>query len=285
MQLRQFRWRTLIPDWAIIGGCDILVRDCEADVAKDKGRLDMLMDGGAGPIYQRIVETLRREIESGAFAVGGLLPSEGSLRARFEVSRHTIREALRTLRDEGLIESRQGAGSRVLAASRPVYTYSVNSVAELLQYATEARYKINNTTIVSADKLLAEKLESRTDTRWLRVEGFRYLKDNPVPLCWTEVFILSEFSGVGVLIGRQTGTIYSFIEEMYGVRIEEVRQSLFTADMPAAAVEELHAEPGSRSIVVRRIYRLGDGVVPLVAINYHVPERLRLDWTLRRSSV
>jgi GntR family transcriptional regulator len=252
-------------------------------VATDNGHAEKFASAGAGPIYLKIVEALRGEIEHGGIAIGELLPSEGSLRDRFGVSRHTIREALRQLRDEGMIESRQGAGSRVLAVSRPVYTHSVNSVAELLQYATEARYMINNTTIVVADKDLSKKLEAKPGTRWLRVEGFRYLKDDPVPLCWTEVYILSEFSGVGVLIGRQTGTIYSFIEEMYGVRIAEVQQSLYAGEMPLAAAVELQAEPESLSMVVRRIYRLEDGVCPLVAINHHVPTRLKLDWTLRRS--
>lgn len=105
------------------------------------------MEGAAErPIYQHIVATLRRQIENGDIVVGDMLPSEGRLRSQFAVSRHTVREALRALKDEGLIESRQGAGSRVLASSRPVYTYSINSVAELLQYATEARYEIDNTT-------------------------------------------------------------------------------------------------------------------------------------------
>jgi hypothetical protein len=36
--------------------------------------------------------------------------------------------------------------------------------------------------------------------------------------------------------------------------------------------------------VIRRIYRLSDGSIPLVAINYHSPTRLRLNWTLRRSA-
>ncbi len=252
-------------------------------MATDNEHAEKFAITGNGPIYLKIVEMLRSEIEHGDFAVGELLPSESNLRERFGVSRHTIREALRQLRDDGIIESRQGAGSRVLAVARPVYTHSINSVAELIQYATEARYLINNTTIVVADKDLSKKIEAKIGTRWLRVEGFRYLKDDPVPLCWTEVFILSEYSGVGVLIGRQAGTIYSFIEEMYGVRIAEVQQSLYAAEMPSDAAAELHAEPDSISMVVRRIYRLEDGVCPIVAINHHVPKRLKLDWTLRRS--
>lgn len=235
------------------------------------------------PRYQRIIDALRQQITSGSLAVGDALPSEGALREQFQVSRHTIREALRVLRDEGLIESRQGSGSRVISSQRPVYTYSVNSVAELIQYATDARYTTHNTTVVVADDALSDKIECRPGQRWLRVEGFRYAKDDPVPVCWTEVYILSEYSGVGVMIGRRAGTMYSFIEEMYGVRIETVDQSLFVTEMPEQAIEVLKVAPGSNCIVLRRIYRLDDNVCPLVVVNYHTPERLRLHWNLRRA--
>ena len=239
---------------------------------------------GARPIYLQIVETLRREIQDGTVAVGDLLPSESSLRDRFTVSRHTIREALRTLKNEGVIESRQGAGSRVLAPATPIYTYSVNSIAELVQYATEAQYQISNSAIVVANSELAERLGSIAGTRWLRVEGFRYLKDSTVPVCWTEVYILSEYSGVGVIIGRRAGTIYSFIEEMYNVRFERIQQSISACDMPPDVVGELDVDPASLAILVKRTYRLADDTTALVAMNYHVPRRLRLDWTMHRST-
>ena len=239
---------------------------------------------GDQPRYMQIVDELRRQIESEQFEIGSLLPSESELREKFSVSRHTVREALRTLRDEGLIESRQGAGSRIKRSSKPVYTHSIGTVAELLQYATEARYSIDKSSVIIADEDLEKKIGCTVGSRWLRVEGFRFLKDEATPLCWTEVFILSEYSGVGVVIGRQSGTIYSFIENMYNVRVEQVDQSLFVVAMPETAADGLAVDHGSQSIVLRRIYRLADGTVPLVAVNYHALDRLTLNWTLHRTS-
>lgn len=56
---------------------------------------------------------IRREIEDGVYGAAGRLPSENKLSQRFDVSRPIVREALRQLREEGLIHSRQGAGSFV----------------------------------------------------------------------------------------------------------------------------------------------------------------------------
>jgi len=235
------------------------------------------------PLYQQIVDELRRDIEENQLAPGSTLPSENELCERFSVSRHTVRQAIRTLKQAGYVESRQGAATRVTKPDRPLYTYSVSSISELFQYASDARYEIEKSAIVTADDELAAKISCTVGSRWLRVEGFRYSKDDPVPFCWTEVFILSEYSGVAVHIGRLTGTVYSFIESMYGVRVNRVDQSLFTAPMPEQALATLGGE--KRAIVIRRVYKLADSSVPLIAMNYHSPPRLKLDWILHRSAL
>lgn len=60
--------------------------------------------------YRAIADELRGRVESGDLAAGALLPSESELSAAYEVSRVTVRKALELLRDEGLIDARQGFG-------------------------------------------------------------------------------------------------------------------------------------------------------------------------------
>ncbi len=58
--------------------------------------------------YQQIAQVLRERIAT--VGAGHVLPSESDLSAEFGVSRVTVRRALETLRDERLVESRQGFG-------------------------------------------------------------------------------------------------------------------------------------------------------------------------------
>lgn len=60
--------------------------------------------------YHQIAEELRARVSSGEYAAGRLLPSESDLSAEFSVSRVTVRKALELLRDEGLVNARQGFG-------------------------------------------------------------------------------------------------------------------------------------------------------------------------------
>lgn len=65
--------------------------------------------------YQSIAEALRSRIAATEFPGGGLLPSESELSSVYDASRVTVRKALDALRDEGLIDSRQGFGWFVAA--------------------------------------------------------------------------------------------------------------------------------------------------------------------------
>jgi GntR family transcriptional regulator len=65
--------------------------------------------------YQEIAAALRGRIGEGEFPGGRLLPSESDLSAQYEASRVTIRKALEALREDGLIDSRQGFGWFVAA--------------------------------------------------------------------------------------------------------------------------------------------------------------------------
>jgi GntR family transcriptional regulator len=60
--------------------------------------------------YREIAAALRDRIEAGEFSAGKVLPSESALSKEFQTSRVTVRRALETLRDAGLVASQQGAG-------------------------------------------------------------------------------------------------------------------------------------------------------------------------------
>lgn len=73
------------------------------------------------PPYQQVANHLRAAILTRGFAPGDKLPSGPELSKRYGVARMTIQQAVRVLRDEGLVISRQGSGVFVRARTeRPV---------------------------------------------------------------------------------------------------------------------------------------------------------------------
>lgn len=60
--------------------------------------------------YARIAEDLREKITSRGIKPGGQLPSELELRDQYKASRNTVLDAIKKLKDEGLVETRPGQG-------------------------------------------------------------------------------------------------------------------------------------------------------------------------------
>lgn len=66
-------------------------------------------------IYERVMEHIAALIDSGDIRQGGKLPPERSMAELFRVSRSAVREAIRALAEQGIVESRQGDGTYVIA--------------------------------------------------------------------------------------------------------------------------------------------------------------------------
>jgi GntR family transcriptional regulator len=70
------------------------------------------MTGGTRkqPKYRQIADALRAAIDAGEYRAGDRLPGENPLAAEYGVAAMTARQALNALKNEGLVESRKGAG-------------------------------------------------------------------------------------------------------------------------------------------------------------------------------
>ncbi|SAK97374.1 FadR/GntR family transcriptional regulator [Caballeronia ptereochthonis] len=69
-----------------------------------------------------VAQQLQQQIEKGSFAKTGKLPTEAVLAQEFGVSRTVIREAISRLKNEGMVEPRQGSGVFIVerAGIRPL---------------------------------------------------------------------------------------------------------------------------------------------------------------------
>ncbi|MFL6105103.1 MAG: GntR family transcriptional regulator [Actinomycetes bacterium] len=83
---------------------------------------------GAGPRLRSVSvqDALRARIDRGEFPAGARLPSEPELAAELQVSRATLREALRAMESEGLLRRRQGSGTFVAERPRMANSLDMN---------------------------------------------------------------------------------------------------------------------------------------------------------------
>jgi GntR family transcriptional regulator len=132
----------------------------------------------------RVRDELRRLIAEGGFSPGDRLPSEAALSERFNVSRATIRESLKLLEQDALIEVAHGRGRFVspiagLLVDRPVTRFeSVTEMLESLGYRSETQVLDVRVAAATADEAAALGLAPGDGV--VRVKRLRTHEDEPL---------------------------------------------------------------------------------------------------------
>ncbi|MBQ7534068.1 MAG: GntR family transcriptional regulator [Stomatobaculum sp.] len=107
------------------------------------------------PKYFDMFEILRKDIENGIYPAGSFLPTENDLVRMYQVSKTTIRHAVKLLRENRLVDVRQGSGTRILAPAEkevpdPKYhTAHGHIVTVSARYSGSKSSKVKNTLSVT----------------------------------------------------------------------------------------------------------------------------------------
>ncbi len=231
-------------------------------------------------LHRSIARTLRDEIADGRPEVGQTLPPEHDLVSRFGSSRHTVREALRTLAREGLIERRQGATTRVIASHpRGPYQPTMHSIDDLRQYAAETVLRLHDvwTAPLAADEAAyfgEANIGEATGAHWLQVDAVRWA--GPQALCSNRVFIDVRFAplladlapGAALTIG-----INEMVCSRGGTKIARVEQDVLARPMPAMSARHLGLKPGAMALLFVRRYVDRANCVIVWSLNWHPADR------------
>jgi len=247
----------------------------------ERGRGSM---GDTMPLYQIIVNALRSEIQKGIYPVDSILPSETDLMARFGVSRHTVRTAIRSLNEAGIVRTHHGLGTLVNARpDRASYMHKINTISDLFPKEAISRFERASNDFVLLPPSAKTFPELSDSQPWLRIAGARSIPGAEAPFNEFEVFVASRFAGVGRVISTETPSVYSVLESIYGETIQEVEQVIggFIADGEVGAKIGLQA--GDPGIEVRRIHRItSDDSIGIVSFNRYPLSEYTFSMTLRR---
>lgn len=204
----------------------------------------------APPRYRQLAETLRAEIAGGRLCVGDLLPTEMDLCAAHGVSRHTAREALRLLADDGLIERRQGAGSVVSATPAPAFAQPVGDFDSILQYAREAKLVCDASGTADAARLASAGLSGAY--RWF--SGVRQVDTQP-PIAFTTILLAAELAPDMGTMNRLAESVSEWLERERSIRIEVVEQRIEAVALRAPVARRLEVPIDSPALRTVRLYQ------------------------------
>lgn len=207
----------------------------------------------SSPIYIQIHNQIKQAIEAGRWAVGDRIPSERELAGQFDVSRMTLRQAIQTLVDEGILERRVGAGTFVANQKVQEKMSGVTSFTDLmLAKGKVPSSKTISYHVTSPSLSESEKLALKANEQVLRMERIRYGDD--VPICF-EVATVPERLVKQFTKDEITSSLYRTLEE---------KASL----MPGKAQQTVSAMSASERIAEYLSVRRGDALLRLRQISY-----------------
>jgi len=233
--------------------------------------------------YERIAQALEERIASGNVAVGEALPTEAQLCSKYRVSRYTAREALRRLRDAGLITRRPRAGTTVSATpARSTLALALGSAEDLLRYATETRFVIERRGRIRAAGEDLAVLECRRGQEWIKLSGTRMRPGHATPVCLLSVYLNIALAGLEKRLPRSSGVIYPQVEKALGVRITWIGHRIEAALLGKEEAERLRAKAGAPALRVRRYYYDANERLLELSDSLHAAERFAYEMRLSR---
>jgi GntR family transcriptional regulator len=197
--------------------------------------------------YRAIADELRGQVESGRLGAGRLLPSESELSRAHGVSRVTARKALELLREEGLIDARQGFGWFVAA----------DPVRQALGRLGTIEGQLGDLGLTSERRVVSFRFVSASP-RVRQVLGV----DTVLEVRRVNLAAAAPFARVTVWCPEEVGARLSRAEvertpfyELVGVPIGGATQTIGAAAASAADAELLAVPPGSPVLRCERVTR------------------------------
>jgi GntR family transcriptional regulator len=218
-------------------------------------------------LHHRITEVLRGAVASGRYRRGDMLPSEEVLTKSFSVSRGTVRRALLTLEQDGLIERLRGRGTRVIGEQIGLLSTIEGQPRSYSDIAADASFRLIDVSTVTANDGLevvqVVRLRQRGDV-------LLWLVTAEIPVAIARGLTAEDYGTRGLLD----------MVEAQGHRVMRIDDEIgaVLADPTAAALLEVPA--GSALIEFRRTLVDEHNKILCRHVNLVPPTRHRLRWTL-----
>lgn len=196
---------------------------------------------GNKPMYRQIADALREKINAGELKPGDALPTESSLQEAFNVSRVTVRQALKLLTEVQIVESIQGSGTYVKEERVNYDIYQLTGFYEkLADRNVDTHSEVSIFEVLKADAKLAEKLNLSHDDKVWHVKRVRFIKQKPVNLeeTWMPLAMFPDLTWEVMENSK-----YHYVEQLKKLVIDRSEQELVPIMPSEEAIAALSLDP------------------------------------------
>ncbi|WP_208862102.1 GntR family transcriptional regulator [Streptomyces griseorubens] len=213
-------------------------------------QLELSVDRGSPvPLYFQLAQQLESAIEHGTLTPGTLLGNEIELAARLGLSRPTVRQAIQSLVDKGLLVRRRGVGTQVVHSKvkRPLELSSLYDDLESAGQRPTTTVLVN--TMVAASAEVAAALGVTEGSEVHRIERLRSAHGEPIAY-------LCNYLPAGLLdldTGQLEATGLYRLMRAAGITLHSARQTIGARAATAVEAERLREQAGAPLLTMQRV--------------------------------
>jgi GntR family transcriptional regulator len=204
------------------------------------------------PLYQQLQDILRSEIVRKTWTVGGKLPSEHELCAKFGVTRPTVRQALEGLVREGLLRKHRGKGAFVTEPPAPISLLNSPGTAEAF---ADQKLRIE-TQVLSVERVPNCVLSGGEDPPggWLKIERVRRIAG--IPTFYEYTWIHAALAQGLERTDLTNRSLFRTLGEQFGLRVDGGHQRFSAVSAPLNVAVALAVKAGAPLLRLSRSMNL-----------------------------
>lgn len=207
----------------------------------------------ATPIYRQLADRLRADIEAGHIGPNDAIPAERDLAANHEVSRDTVRKAIKLLEEQGVLYSDHGRGTFAApAAVRKMSRFLDSFTEDTIKRGGVPGQKILLMEEVVASMAIASLLNIDTDTPILRLKRVRMMDGAPIGIQDSYLRLPPGETLTRKELER-SGSLYRLLVDKLGIEPSESLESIGALAATSEDVELLGIAAGTPILVCERI--------------------------------
>lgn len=209
------------------------------------------------PLWAQLEADLRDRLEAGEFDDG--FPTDAQLVKRYEVSRHTVREAIRHLNKTGILKRERGRGTVVNRAEFVQPLGGLYSLFRSIEAAGVAQTSEVLQVRVDADPIAASHLGLDDDAELFFLERVRYAAEQPLAVdrAWLPLALAAPLLEVDF----SRTALYDELERAQGIRPDRGWERLTPVLPSFSDRERLDLKRNDAAFFLERLGQHGDDVI------------------------
>lgn len=217
----------------------------------------MLNQDAATPLYVQLMEELQKDIENGVYKPGDKILTEAEMAKAYGVSLITVRKAVGSLMEKGLVVRKQGKGTFVTKPKLSRNIKALQSFTEMcLQMGVKPGAKTLENCLVNADEKTAGRLGVEPDSSVVYICRLRSADMEPVQI--EKNYFPLKYAYL-LDVDFDNNSLFDYLREQGGIRVASSEKVIEVCRATAEEAAYLGVKNGAYLLFVRSTAFDADG--------------------------